>query len=178
MNPPCSLIPCWRDYWRAWLGTASTALVALAAGSTSPEVALADDRAISAGRWNVTAVESDGVPVDQEWLARLQVVYEADGSWAVHLRRIPVAVGRSTIRQDVSPKTFEVETLGSEGIKPSRFRGIYRLDGDVRVLCFVPEGTPRPDDFAAPRNSNRMLVTLKRAGDAPARARGSGPAGE
>jgi len=40
------------------------------------------------------------------------VINEADGSWAVLLRRIPVAEGRSTIRQDVSPKTFEMETLG------------------------------------------------------------------
>ena len=187
MNPPCSLIPCWRlcrsriatpSVWFVLFGTIATALVALAAGSASPEGAPPDDRALSAGRWTVVAVEWDGIPVTQEWLARLHVVYEADGSWAVLLRRIPVAEGRSTIRQDVLPKTFEMETLGSEGIKPSHYHGIYRLEGDVRVLCIVREGAPRPDDFAAPRGSNRMLVTLKRAGEAPARDYGSGTAGE
>lgn len=126
-----------------------------------------DDRTISAGRWNVVAVEWDGAPVDPEWLARLQVVYQPDGSWVVFLRRMPVAEGRSTIREDVTPKSFEMETLGSEGIKPSRFHGIYRLDGDTRLLCIVREGRPRPDDFSAPRHSDRMLVTLKRAVDAP-----------
>ena len=150
------------------------ALGARAGEPPASEPAAPDDRAMSAGRWGVVAVEWNGTPVDPEWLARLQVAYQADGSWAVYLKRMPVAEGRSTIRQDVSPKTFAMETLGSEGIKPSRFHGIYRLDGDVRVLCIVREGAPRPDDFSAPRNSNRMLVTLKRSGDARARAPGSG----
>ena len=83
------------------------------------------------------------------------------------MRRIPVAEGTSTNRQDVSPKTFEMETLGSEGIEPARYAGIYRLDGDTGVLCIVPAGMPRPDGFAAPRHSGRMLVTLERAGPLP-----------
>lgn len=140
-------------------------LVALAAGRPSGEAALPDDRALSAGCWNVVAVVWDGTPVDRELLARLQVIFRADGSWAVLLRRTPVAEGRSTNRQDVSPKTFEMETLGSEGIEPVRYTGIYRLDGDTRVLCIVPAGTPRPGDFSAPRHSGRMLVTLERARD-------------
>jgi len=133
--------------------------------SSTPLVA--DDRTVSAGRWNVVAVEWDGAHVDPEWLARLQVVYQPDGSWVVRLRRLPVAEGRSTIRQELTPKSFEMETLGSEGIEPSRFHGIYRLDGDTRLLCIVREGTPRPDEFSAPRHSDRMLVTLKRAVDEP-----------
>ena len=125
-----------------------------------------DDRELSAGRWNVRAVEWEGNPLDQEWLARLQVHYRPDGSWVVFLRRIPVAEGTSTHRQDITPKTFEMQTLGSEGIKPSRYMGIYQLEGDIRVLCIVREGTPRPDEFSAPRRSGRMLVTLERAEEA------------
>lgn len=124
---------------------------------------MADDQEVSAGRWDVVAVEWEGVPLDQEWLARLQVAYQPDGAWAVLLRRIPVAEGRSRTREDASPKTFEMETLGSEGIKPSRFHGIYRLEGDLRMLCIVRQGMPRPDEFSAPRNSGRMLVTLRRS---------------
>ena len=122
-----------------------------------------DDREVSAGAWDVVAVEWDGATIDPEWLARLKVIYRADGSWAVFLRRLPVAEGRSTTRQDSSPKTFEMATLGSEGIEPSRFIGIYRIDGDVRMLCIVREGMPLPDRFAAPRDSRRMLVTLRRS---------------
>lgn len=126
-----------------------------------------DDRSISAGRWDVVAVEWDGSPVDQELLSRLQVVFQADGSWVVLLRSIPVAEGTSTNRQDTSPKTFEMQTLGSEGIHPSRFMGIYRFDGDTRVLCFAPDGKPRPEEFSAPRHSDRILVTLKRVQQPP-----------
>jgi hypothetical protein len=79
------------------------------------------------------------------------VINEADGSWAVLLRRIPVAEGRSTTRQDVSPKTFEMETLGSDRIKPSRCLGIDRLDGDVRVLCIA-----RQWDRRGRTNSSRL----------------------
>jgi uncharacterized protein (TIGR03067 family) len=137
-------------------------LVAFAVGQPSGGAAVGDDRALSAGRWSVVAAIWDGTPVEQELLARLQVIFRVDGSWAVFLRRLPVAEGRSTNRQDVSPKTFEMETLGSEGIQPARYTGIYRLDGDTRVLCIVPAGMPRPDEFSAPRHSGRMLVTLER----------------
>lgn len=122
-----------------------------------------DDRVISVGVWEVVSVEMNGKPVDPELLAMLRVVYRADGSWVVLFRNLPVAEGRSTNRQDCTPKTFEMETLGSENIEPSRYTGIYRNDGDTRMLCFVPDGKPRPDDFQAPRRSGRTLVTLRRA---------------
>lgn len=138
---------------------------AVAGDPPSREATAPDDQVASVGRWDVVAVEWDGRPVDQEWLARLHVAYRADGSWAVFLKRMPVAEGVSTIHQDVTPRTFEMQTLGSEGIQPSRFHGIYRLDGDTRVLCITREGTPRPDTFTAPPRSNRMLVTLRRIKD-------------
>jgi uncharacterized protein (TIGR03067 family) len=122
-----------------------------------------DDRAISVGRWDVVSVEWDGKPVDPEFLAMLQVAYEADGSWAVLFKNRPVAQGTSTNNQDRSPKTFEMATLGSNGIAPVRYAGIYRLDGNVRVLCIVHDGEPRPEDFKAPKRSGRMLVTLRRS---------------
>lgn len=144
------------------LGLTMVAGAALAGEPESGERTAPDDQKASVGRWDVVAVEWDGTPVDPEWLARLQVAYQADGSWAVFLKRMPVAEGRSTIRPDVSPKTFEMQTLGSEGIKPTHFHGIYRLDGDTRVLCITRVDVPRPDTFTAPRHSNRMLVTLRR----------------
>lgn len=142
-------------------------LVAWAVSQPASGAAVADDRGLAAGRWRVVAAVWDGTPVEEELLARLDVIFRADGSWAVLLRRMPVAEGRSTHRQDVAPKTFEMETLGSEGIEPARYSGIYRLDGDSGVLCIVPAGMPRPDEFAAPRHSGRMLVTLERAGPLP-----------
>ena len=156
-----------------FLNVASLVLGSTAVAETPAAPPAADDRATSVGRWRVVAVEWNGRPVDPEILALLQVAYRADGSWAVLFKNLPVAEGKSTHCQDVTPKTFEMETLGSEGIEPSRYKGIYRVDGDARVLCFAPENEPRPDDFSAPRRSGRMLVTLERAAAATMDAHGA-----
>lgn len=139
---------------------APMAMTPAGAPETGP---VSDDRAISVGGWEVISVEWNGKPVDKDVLSMLHVDFRADGSWTVRFKRIPVAEGRSTNRQDRSPKTFDMETLGSEEIAPRRYVGIYRLDGDVRVLCIAADGSPRPEDFSAPRRSGRMLVTLRRA---------------
>ena len=143
----------------AWL------VLLAAANAQAPVAAVPDDRAISAGHWAVVSVDWDGKPVAPEFLSLIQVAYRADGSWSVLFKSVTVAEGKSTNHQEASPKTFEMETLGSEGIKPTRFWGIYRLEGDTRVLCIAPAGTPRPERFEAPKRSQRMLVTLKREQD-------------
>jgi uncharacterized protein (TIGR03067 family) len=142
----------------AWL---AFTVVASAQPPAAPPIP--DDRATSVGRWNVVSVEWDGKPVDPEFLAMLQVAYDADGSWAVLFKNRVVAEGTSTNDQERSPKTFEMTTMGSNGIAPVRYAGIYRLDGNVRVLCIVHDGEPRPADFKAPKRSGRMLVTLRRS---------------
>lgn len=137
--------------------------VSAASVQAQSPAATPDDREISVGHWEVVSVEFSGRPVDPELLAMLRVIYRPDGSWTVLFKRLPVAEGTSTYRQDESPKTFEMATLGSESIKPSRYTGIYRHDGETRVLCLAPDGKPRPDEFTAPKRSHRTLVTLKRA---------------
>lgn len=139
------------------------ALAALTVPAHAQSPATTDDRANSVGFWDVAAVEMNGRPVDPELLAMLRVIYRADGSWAVYFKSLPVAEGTSTNRQDDSPKTFEMATLGSESMKPVQYTGIYKQDGDTRVLCFASDGKPRPDEFTAPKRSHRTLVTLKRA---------------
>ncbi len=141
---------------------AVVALMATACAQAPDSGAAQDDRAMSVGRWDVVSVEVNGKPIDPELVAMLQVVYRPDGSWAVFFKSLPVAEGGSTNRQDLSPKTFEMATLGSESMKPARYTGIYKFHGDTRVLCFVPDGKPRPDEFVSPRRSGRVLVTLRR----------------
>lgn len=139
------------------------ALLAAVASAQPPVGRVPDDRVISVGHWDVVAVEWNGKPVDPELLSMLEVHFRADGGWSVLFKGMPAAAGRSTNHQDETPKTFEMETLGSDGIKPRHFTGIYRIDGDTRVLCLAPAGAARPQEFSAPRLSGRMLVTLKRA---------------
>lgn len=151
---------------RSCVGIALVSIVSTACGQ---EQHLPDDRAISVGRWDVAAVEWDGRPVDGQFLSLLQVEYRGDGSWTVFFKGLAVAEGTSVNHPDKAPKTFEMATLGSEGIAPSRYAGIYRMEGDVRVLCMVPERARRPAEFSAPRRSGRMLVTLRRAHGAAGR---------
>lgn len=159
---------------------AAVVLIAHACAQPPDSDAAQDDRTISVGRWNVIAVESNGKSVDPELIAMLSVDYRADGSWRVLFKSLTVAEGRSTNRQNESPKTFETETLGSESMKPVRYTGIYKSESDTRVLCFVPDGMPRPDEFLSPRGSGRVLVTLRRPADtaspcAPPKKRSTGP---
>lgn len=121
-----------------------------------------DDRSSSVGRWDVVDVESNGRQIDPEVVALLQVAFRADGSWSVLFRGLSLAEGTSTNDQTGTPKTFEMELPGGEHARPQKYVGIYRVDGDVRLLCFVEEGQPRPDEFAAPRGSGRLLVKLRR----------------
>jgi uncharacterized protein (TIGR03067 family) len=113
----------------------------------------------------VVAVEWDGKAVDPDFLKLLRVAYQPDGAWSVLFKNRVVAQGLSTNDQSQSPKTFEMTTLGSDGIEPLRYSGIYRLDGDSRLLCIVLHGKPRPDAFSAPKRSGRMLVTLRRVSE-------------
>jgi len=142
--------------------TVSLAGLTLAATANPPAGAVADDRGGSVGRWEVAAAEVNGRPVDPEVVSRLSVAFRHDGSWTVLFKSLPVAEGTSSNDQHANPKTFDVETVGSATIEPTRYKGIYRLEGDSRVLCFVPDGEPRPDAFTAPERSRRTLVTLRR----------------
>lgn len=147
--------------------TVSLAGLTLAAGAHPPAGTDADDRGGSVGGWEVVAAEVNGRPIDPELVSRLSVAFRQDGSWTVLFKSFPVAEGTSSNDQHANPKTFDVETVGSAAIeptryKPKRYKGIYRLEGDSRVLCFVPDGEPRPDAFTAPERSRRTLVTLRR----------------
>lgn len=138
-------------------------LAALTACLVSFASATADDRAASVGVWKVVAVEMGGRQIDADFISRFQVAYRDDGSWEVFFKRLLVGAGASRNDEDASPKTFEMEVAGAAPTNPARYVGIYRVEGNTRQLCFVPDGRPRPDTFAAPRGSGRILVTLKRA---------------
>ncbi|MFM7033864.1 MAG: TIGR03067 domain-containing protein [Planctomycetia bacterium] len=138
--------------------------VSLALATSTP-----DDRAASVGSWHVVAVEMNGKQVDPTITAMLLVDYREDGSWTVLFKGMPVGEGTSHNNPEASPRTFEMKTLGGAKTPPRTYSGIYRLEGDTRQLCFVGAGLPRPDGFAAPRGSGRILVTLERAGARGAR---------
>lgn len=147
-----------------WSSACAMLVAVLLAIISAPAALADDDRAASVGSWDVVAVEMNGRHVDPEITSMLRIVYQQDGSWTVLFKGLPVGEGTSQNDPRPSPKTFEMRTLGGTKTPPRTYTGIYRLEGDTRQLCFVMAGMPRPDAFAAPRGSGRILVTLKRTG--------------
>jgi uncharacterized protein (TIGR03067 family) len=145
-------------------GCRSPVAVALAVLAT---VASAADRdvATAAGRWQVTSVEVNGKPVDQEFTDRLTVDYAADGSWVVLLKRLPVGEGTSGVDEMAKPKAFHMETVGAAGTRGRRYIGIYDAEADTRRLCFVSDDRPRPREFRSTATGGEILVTLRRDRD-------------
>ena len=41
-------------------------------------------------------------------------------------------------------------------------KGIWKIDGDILLVCFGAMSAERPTDFTAPKDSKRNLWTLKR----------------
>ena len=66
----------------------------------------------------------------------------------------------ATLKIDASKKPAEIDFV----IKDKKVdRGIYRfIDKDTLELCVETEGGERPKEFAAPKDSNRILFVLKR----------------
>ena len=138
--------------WVVWSG--ALCLVAVAAG---------DDRAASAGRWQITHVEVNGKEIDREFTDMLSVDYATDGVWVVLLKTMPVGEGASAVDETARPKAFEMETRGAGGRPGRRYVGIYETTEDTRRLCFVSADRPRPRDFHSTPNGGEILVELSRA---------------
>lgn len=143
---------------------ATGCMLAVAATGPTRVSAAEDDRAISAGRWRVVAVEMGGKTLEPEFVSMLSVLYGADGAWAVLFKSIVVAEGSSTIDPSADPKAFEMKTLGPARAPDSgwRYSGIYEMHGNSRRLCAGPAGKPRPATFSTTRRNGQILVTLER----------------
>jgi len=126
-------------------------------------VAAGDDRAASAGRWQITHVEVNGKRVDPEFTDMLAVDYAADGSWVVLLKTVPVGEGASEVDETKTPKAFQMETRGAGGRPGRRYVGIYDTTENTRRLCFVSADRPRPREFRSTANGGEILVELEKA---------------
>ena len=126
------------------------------------EMATGDDRAASAGRWQIARVEVNGKLVDPEFTDMLALDYAADGGWVVLLKAVPVGEGTSTVDETATPKAFEMETRGAGGKRGRRYVGIYETTGDTRRLCFVSADRPRPREFRSTANGGEIVVELGR----------------
>lgn len=117
------------------------------------------------GTWNVTATESDGASGAKEINERTTFTFAKD---KMHDQFTPEKGKPIRITYTVSldatkkPKTIDL-TFTDGPLKGEKLNGIYDIDGDTLKLCMGRADAKRPTEFKAPKGSDAVMQTLKRA---------------
>ena len=113
-----------------------------------------------AGEWWVEKIVDDGGllhkkgPTKVEWTTR----FTSDKMIVSHAGRNTIADQRVAYFQNGT--VFEIDL--SPGDPKTMRKGIWKIDGDLLLLCYGAPGADRPADFTAREGSGRRLWTLKR----------------
>jgi uncharacterized protein (TIGR03067 family) len=102
------------------------------------------------GRWRVVHAEVSGTILPDEVIAPLR--FEFDDSTVSH----NYLTGR-TVPYQVGPEPGWI-SFTSQLVED----GIYRLEGDLLMICSGPAGSDRPGGFRTTRENRYMLWALKR----------------
>jgi uncharacterized protein (TIGR03067 family) len=135
-------------------------------GLAGPSVGFAedkpDDMKLIAGTWTVTEMVINGHRVPDKELEKLRVVNGADGTWALLVEGKEISRGTNIFDSTQTPKTLDFYPTDGEG-KDNQYLGIYELDENARKICFSLNGKPRPQEFSAAAESERVLMTFEKA---------------
>ncbi|MFO0877772.1 MAG: TIGR03067 domain-containing protein [Gemmataceae bacterium] len=141
--------------------------VAPASTPTDPLNDLAPDERQVQGRWEAISINVDRKtfgppPTDEEWTfdGKVLTMQRKDQG-----KRVTIE-GRFALVRAGEQRQFDYSGTGW-GKLQVKFRGIYRLEGNLLTLCFVLRQIANPKDqrpttFGAPPGSGRVLVTLRR----------------
>jgi uncharacterized protein (TIGR03067 family) len=137
------------------------AAVASSLASAAEDESTKNDLKNFEGTWEIKSLEIDGNKVDEKDAKKIQVINEANGVMAIEVDGKVKEHGQLKIYPTQKPKTVDLTATDGDS-KGKTLLGIYEFDGDVRKVCYAPDGKERPTDFTAPAGSGRFLVVLKR----------------
>jgi len=130
-----------------------------------PAVVLPGDAEVAAfrGTWIATAVTIDGDKATDDEVAKVKLTMDLTGFTLV----LPTTHKQGptwTIRTELTTKLRatnlkKIDFLANDG---STLEAIYEINGDTLKLCLSQDDGPRPTDFAAKKDSKRILLILKR----------------
>ncbi|WP_020468572.1 TIGR03067 domain-containing protein [Zavarzinella formosa] len=109
------------------------------------------------GVWKVTAYEKSGTNAPKDRLEKLAFTFkESEMSMSIGPKE------SNTIKLDPSKKPGQLNITDTQ--KKVTY-GIYEIDGDTLKMCFsmaIGDETKRPVKFATEKDSNTILMVLKR----------------
>jgi uncharacterized protein (TIGR03067 family) len=111
------------------------------------------------GEWTVESSllggKSDGVVEDHP----IDKIIITTDKWMVIRGGVDSNPSNLVVDSKQNPPHLDLTLPGRAG---TATKGIYKLDGDTLVLCYVLGGDERPTKFESPPNSNVRMMTLKR----------------
>ena len=118
------------------------------------------DKVKLAGIWTCSTAVIDGKPLAKEAAEALRLTLTAD---RYKTERGDQVLFDSTYTVDAAKNPKTIDMVGTEGnLKGQPALGIYKLDGDTLVICYVMPGKERPTAFESKPESGVYLVTWKR----------------
>jgi uncharacterized protein (TIGR03067 family) len=112
------------------------------------------------GTWTFVSLEQGGKQALQNGVTQT-ITFQGD-KFTVKAGDTVVQAGTQKLNAGKNPRTADASVTEGEG-KGTTMLGIYRLEGDVFVACFNPQGKKRPTEFKAPADSGYFLLVAKRA---------------
>ncbi len=117
------------------------------------------------GRWQLVSAVRDGQEMPKDAVEKTRLLVRGSGfalqmdgtageSGAPHL-------GCFMLDSSKEPKNIDVTPL-SGADQGKEMKGIYKIEGDLHVVCLAAPGEGRPTDFTSKSGSRRLLETWKR----------------
>jgi RNA polymerase sigma-70 factor (ECF subfamily) len=136
----------------------------LAVGAdASREDEAAKDLKTFQGTWSLVSVEVNGKKIDAETMKKARheiTLIVKEDKVTLKLRRGDV-VGAIKLDPTRKPKAYDTKGTDPEG-QTHEAVGIYKFEGDMLTVCYVPTGKDRPTEFKADADSGAVVQVFKR----------------